>query len=254
MAEKHGAGMTDSSDIGEFTQLREVIRRRHSERLPFDPGHHLGESDVQAILEAARWAPTAHNMQNFEIIVVDDEATLAAIGRVSGGTSEGFIRENYAQLSFSEEELIRKGTGLIATMFPPSWRSQDGKAEQSPDVEHGFLDASMRSCPLVMIVVYDTRKRAPASEGDFLGIMSLGCVMQNMWLTAETLGVGMQIMSVFSSQHVEEDLRKILSIPSHIDIAFACRLGYPSVEPGRYLRVRREIPHFTHHNTYAVGA
>ena len=83
-------------------------------------------------------------------------------------------------------------------MFPPSWRSQDGKAEQSPDVAHGFLDASMRSCPLVMIVVYDTRKRAPASEGDFLGIMSLGCVMQNMWLTAETLGVGMQIMSVFS--------------------------------------------------------
>ena len=103
-----------------------------------------------------------------------------------------------------------------------------------------------------MIVVYDTRKRAPASEGDFLGIMSLGCVMQNMWLTAETLGVGMQIMSVFSSQHVEEELRKILSIRNHIDIAFACRLGYPSVEPGRYLRVRREIPRFAHHNRYAV--
>ena len=111
--------MTDSGDSGEFAQVREVIRRRHSERVPFDPGHHLAESDVQAILEAARWAPTAHNMQNFEIIVVDDEATLAAIGRVRGGTSEGFIRENYAQLSFSEEELIRKGTGLIATMSPP---------------------------------------------------------------------------------------------------------------------------------------
>jgi len=85
----------------------------------------------------------------------------------------------------------------------------------------------MRSCPVVMIVVYDTRKRAPASVGDFLGIMSLGCVMQNMWLTAETLGVGMQIMSVFSSQQVETELRKILSIPDYIDIAFACRLGYP---------------------------
>ena len=30
------------------------------------------------------------------------------------------------------------------------------------------------------------RKRAPASEGDALGIMSLGCVMQNMWLMAES--------------------------------------------------------------------
>jgi len=80
----------------------------------------------------------------------------------------GLHSENYAQLSFSEEELIRKGTGLLATMFPPSWRSLDGEAEETPDVEHGFLDASMRSCPVVMIVVYDTRKRAPASVGDFL--------------------------------------------------------------------------------------
>jgi hypothetical protein len=55
-------------------------------------------------------------MQNFEILVVDDEETLAAIGRVPGGTSDDFIRENAAQLSFSEEELSRKGTGLIATM------------------------------------------------------------------------------------------------------------------------------------------
>jgi nitroreductase len=244
--------MTDSSDCGEFTQVRDAIHHRHSERAPFDPGHHLAERDVEAILEAARWAPTAHNMQNFEIVVVDDEATLAAIGRVRGGTSEDFIRENYAQLSFSEEDLIRRGTGLIATMFPPSWRSLDGQEGEARDVEHGFLDASMGSCPLVMIVVYDTRQRAPASEGDFLGIMSLGCVMQNMWLTAETLGVGMQIMSVFSSQQVEQELRRILSIPHYLDIAFACRLGYPSVKPSRYLRVRREIPRFTHHNTYAV--
>lgn len=29
-----------------------------------------------------------------------------------------FVRENLAQLSFSEEELTQKGTGLLATMFP----------------------------------------------------------------------------------------------------------------------------------------
>jgi len=80
--------VTDSNRIGGFTQMSEVIRRRHSERTPFDPDHNLAESDLEAILEAARWAPTAHNMQNFEIIVVDDEARLAAIGRVRCGTSQ----------------------------------------------------------------------------------------------------------------------------------------------------------------------
>ena len=114
---------------------------------------------------------------------------------VRGGTSEDFIRESYAQLSFSEEELIRKGTGLLATMFQPSWRDLNGGFEEVTDVEHGILDDTMRSYPWVMIVVYDRRKRAPASEGDFLGIMSLGCVTQNIRLTAKTLGTVMQIMS-----------------------------------------------------------
>jgi nitroreductase len=222
-----------------------AIRTRHSERVPFDPQRSLAEAHLQAILEAARWAPTAHNMQNFKIIVVDDPGVLAALGRVHGGTSEEFIRENYAQLSFSEEELIRKGTGLLSTMFPPSWQEPNGTSEVETDVEHGFLDATMRSCPVVLIVVFDTRKRAPASPGDFLGVMSLGCVMQNMWLTATALGIGMQIMSVFSSAPVEEELCKILSIPSFMKIAFACRLGYPLRQPGRYLRVRRGIERFT---------
>jgi nitroreductase len=246
--------MSNVSGTSEFAGIGEVIRRRHSERVLFDPHRRPAESDLQAILEAARWAPTAHNMQNFEVIVVDDEATLEAIGHVRGGTSEEFVKENYAQLSFSEEDLISKGVGLLATMFPPSWCRPDGWREEVEDVEHGFLDSTMRSCPVLMIVVYDPRKRAPASEGDFLGIMSLGCVMENMWLVAEALGVGMQIMSVFSAPHVETELRGILSIPDYLGVAFACRLGYPSVEPGPYLRVRREVGRFTHRNAYVAHA
>jgi nitroreductase len=242
--------MTDPASTYQQTIMREAIRTRHSERVRFDPRHPVEEAQLNAIIEAARWAPTAHNMQNFEIIVVDDPTMLAALGRVHAGTSKEFLRENYAQLSFSEDELIRKGTGLLSTMFPPSWQDPDAIAEEAADFEHGFLDATMRSCPLVMIVVFDTRQRAPASEGDFLGVMSLGCVMQNMWLTATSLGIGMQIMSVFSAEHVEEDLRKILSIPHYLSIAFACRLGYPSVRADRYLRVRRDVGRFSHRNSY----
>lgn len=250
MTAKKDVGMTDASKSGQFEQINQVIRMRHSERGPFDPERYPTDDVLQAILEAARWAPTAHNMQNFEIVVVDDQTTLGAIGRVQAGTSEDFIRENYAQLSLSEEELIQKGTGLLATMFPISWRNPDGRTKDVMDGENGFLTATMQSCPVVMIVVYDTRKRAPASEGDFLGIISMGCVMQNMWLTAEALGIGMQIMSVFSAAHVEKELHKILAIPEYMRIAFACRLGYPAATPGRYLRVRREVRRFSHRNSF----
>jgi nitroreductase len=231
-----------------MSDLIEIIRNRHSERVPFDPERRPPDADVHAILEAARWAPTAHNMQNFEIVIVDDDETLAKIARVHSGTSREFVRENYDQLSFSEDELLRKGTGLLATMFPPSWRTRGAEPEESADLEHSFLDDTMRSCPLVLIVAYDTRKRAPASEGDVLGIMSLGCVMQNMWLTADAIGLAMQIMSVFSNEDVQSQLRPLLGIPPHLDIAFACRLGHPLDAGPPRLRVRRPVTRFAHRN------
>ena len=52
-----------------------------------------------------------------------------------------------------------------------------------------------------------------------------------MWLTAEARGIGMQVISVFSDQHVEDGLRRILSIPQYMKIAFACRLGYHPSRP-----------------------
>lgn len=244
-----------SATLGrEVSDLAQVVRSRHSERGAFDPSRRPSDAELEAIIEAARWAPTAHNMQNFEIVIVDNPAKLAEIGRVKAGTSREFVRENYAQLSFSEEELLRKGTGLLASMFPPSWRLPDAEpAEAEGDLEHGFLDRTMRSCPLVLIVVYDTRTRAPASAGDVLGLISLGCVMENMWLMSQALGIGLQVMSVFSGEHVEEQLRRILSIPAHMKIAFACRLGYPVQAPADYLRVRREMSRFTHRNSFAAA-
>lgn len=178
----------------------EIVRDRHSSRAPFEAKRCASKHDLLQILEAARWAPTAHNMQNFEIILIDDKATLAAIAAIRAAPSDTFIRENYAQLSFSEGELLQKKTGLLASMFPASWRNPDAKPQDVTELEHSFLGSSLQNCPALLVVIYDTRKRAPASERDTLGIMSLGCVMQNIWLAAETLGIGMQILSVFQRQ------------------------------------------------------
>jgi nitroreductase len=228
--------------------ILDIIRQRQSSRVPFDPERPVSDSHLQQILEAGRWAPTAHNMQNFDVIVVDDWATLATIGAIPSQVSATFLRENYQQLSFSEEEFLQRKTGLLASMFPPSWRAADAKPAARD------LADMLQSCPLLLIVTYDLRQRAPASEGDVLGIMSLGCVMQNMWLMAEALGLGMQILSALSSQEAESALHRILAIPDHRKIAFACRLGYAESAPGRYLRVRRDVEDFTHHNRYGNRA
>jgi nitroreductase len=209
------------------------------------------KEDLRRILEAARWAPTAHNMQNYEIIMIDEKKLLREIGEIKSQASEDFIRENYQQLSRSKKELQRKKVGILGTRFPPSWRDPARLDEAVRETKPEPLKETIRGSQTILIVVYDSRKRAPASEGDFLGILSLGCVMENMWLMAQSLGVSFHVMSVFSSSGVHEQLVRLLGIPTYMKIAFAVRLGYPISTSVRYMRVRRDVEDFTHNNRFS---
>ena len=233
-----------------MSEILRIIQERHSSRAPFDMDHQPSKQDLMQILEAARWAPTAHNMQNFDIIVVDDKKQLEELGDIKSRISEDFLRENYQQLSFSDEELLQKKVGILGAMFPPSWRTPGDWRRIAKDCEPSVLDQTIKGSPVLLIVTYDPRKRAPASVGDTLGFISLGCVMENMWLVAEELGIGFQIMSVFGGDEVESEVKKILEIPEYLKIAYAIRLGYPVWKSSQSLRVRRDIAGFAHQNRF----
>jgi nitroreductase len=229
--------------------ILQIIRDRQSARVPFDPARRVPAEHLAQILEAARWTPTAHNMQNFQIVVVDDRELLGAIANIRGEISEAFVRENYEQLSFSEEELRRKKVGLLGLMFPESWRTPGVKPHVDEAHAHSILGEPIRSSAAVLVVLYDPTRRAPASEGDVLGMIGLGCLMENMWLVAGSLGIGFHVQSALSSPHVAAEVKKLLAIPAPLEIAFACRIGYPVKDP-KYLRVRRDVEDFVHRNRY----
>jgi nitroreductase len=230
--------------------LLRLMQERHSTRVPFDPHRPVANEDLRQILEAARWAPTPHNMQNFEILVVDDKKILKKIGNIKSRISVDFLRENYQQLSFSREELLRKKVGILGTAFPPSWRDPARLDEVARRSKPSPLSQAIGGSPMLLIVIYDPRKRAPDSEGDLLGIMSLGCVMENMWLMAQFLGISLRILSEFGEKPIEKEAKRVLNIPEYMKIAYACRLGYPVSTAASYLRVRRDVDEFTHHNIY----
>lgn len=226
-----------------------LIRERHSSRAPFESRRPVLPETLRQILEAGRWAPTAHNMQNFEVLVVDDPGLLDRMGQIESKVSEMFLRENLAQLSFSEAELRHKKVGLLGAMFPPSWQEPELIESVARESAPASLHHTMQGAPVVLVVLYDARRRAPASEGDVLGQNSLGCVLENMWLMAHELGVGFQVMSVFSSPGVESQVKAMLEAPERMKIAFAIRLGYP-ISVATPPRVRRDVDDFTHRNRF----
>ena len=130
-----------------MSELLKIIQERQSARAPFDPNRPVSKENLKQILEAAKWTPTAHNMQNFEIVIIDDKAVLEKIGDIKSRISEEFLRENYEQLSFSKEELLKKKTGILGAMFPPDWVNPAKIAEVAQKTAPMPLTQSIRGSP-----------------------------------------------------------------------------------------------------------
>ena len=77
-----------------MNEVLKTIWDRHSVRVPFDPQRPIPEGSVEKILEAARWAPTPHNMQNFELLVVDDPKGRETLANLRSPISRTFLLEN----------------------------------------------------------------------------------------------------------------------------------------------------------------
>jgi nitroreductase len=231
--------------------LLALIHERHSTRGPFNPDRAVTTKQVKLILEAARWAPTPDNMQNFAIVVVDDKDRLEAIAKIPAEMSETYLRETYEHLSFSEAELSHKKAGTLASIYPRAWTDPEA---WSPDSDARSqltsLGRTFLQPQVLLVVLYDSSIHAPASKGDALGLMGLGCVMENMWLMSESEGLGMQVLTVFRDGLVEKEVQRVLHVPPLMKIAFACSLGYPARPADPYLRVRRELEDFVHHNQF----
>jgi nitroreductase len=230
----------------------DIMWQRHTCRSAFDPHRHIAEPDLRRILDAARWAPTAHNTQNFEVVAIDNERYLEVIRAIELPPAETFVRENLRQLSLPDAEMLQRRTGLSANMLPESWHEAAAAQGATAAAQLSYIGRSIQECPLLLVVVYDSRPAAPASEGRALDLISLGCVMQNMWLMSETLGISMQVLTALGTSGVEDQVRSILGIPAHLNVAFAARLGYPTDDSEGYVRVRRRISDFTHRNRYGT--
>ncbi len=231
-----------------MSSILRIIQERRSERGQFDRDKKISNEDLKKILEAARWAPTAHNMQNFEILVIDDKNLIKDISTIRSMPSEEFIRENFLYLSHSQEELEKRKVGILGTQFPKKWQDASTLDEAVKERAPTELSSTVRGGQTILIVLYDSTKRAPASDGDVLGFLSLGCVMENIWLMAQELGISVHIMSAFNG--VSEEFKKMLEIPWNMDIGLTCKLGYPAEETPHAKRIRRDIDDFTHRNIY----
>ena len=197
-----------------------LVRRRDVRGNNFLPTT-IPETHISKILEAAVAAPSVGLSQPWEFVLIQDK-------KIKNEIYNNFLTENeIAKSKFSEEK----------------------KERYSKLKLEGILEA-----PLDIAVFYKPPIKPTVGNNSMpeTGEYSVVCAIQNMWLMARALNIGLGWVSIVNPKVIKETLR----VPKDIKlIAYLC-LGYvkqfhetPELEILKWEK-RRNMSSFIHYNCY----
>jgi nicotinate-nucleotide--dimethylbenzimidazole phosphoribosyltransferase len=200
----------------------EVARRRRSIRSGFMEDVAVPDSHVEAILEAARWAPSAGNSQPWEFIVIRDRKTRYKIADLFK-----------AQLK-DKTEMEHVGRGK-ASHF-----------SSGLDFKHAPVHVIVLGDPRT-IECFPVRTKLDKWESHFYGSMA-NSILQ-MMLAAEVLGLSSIYVSDVASPYFSVMLRALLGVPDPLVIYHLIPLGF--AEKSRTIsHPRRALEAIVHRERY----
>ncbi len=166
---------------------------------------------LSEILEAAQWAPSAHNAQPWRFIVLIDDSSKRELAEAMAAALVADLR----------------GDGVAAET-----RASIGKAS---------VDRFTRAPVLVVacltmndMVQFGDKRRQEGERG--LAVQSLGAAVQNMLLAAHSNGLG--ACWFCAPAFCKEAVRKALKIPEEVEPQALIALGYPAEKPSAPRRKR----------------
>jgi coenzyme F420-0:L-glutamate ligase / coenzyme F420-1:gamma-L-glutamate ligase len=180
--------------------IKQAIKQRRSIR-KYQPKP-VSKKIVFEVLEAAGWAPSAHNVQPWQFIVVSDFA----------------VKKRLA-----EEMAVRWLQDLEKDKLTIEKSKREAKTRR-------FIDA-----PVLIVACLNMEGmhcypdvERQLTERD-LAVESLGAAMQNLLLAAEAAGVGACWFSAPS--FCKDVVRNVLEIPESVEPQAMVTLGFPDEQP-----------------------
>ena len=201
-----------SEQVPNYDQVLELIHSRRSKRRFRD---RTVERDViEKVLEAARFAPSEHNTQTTEFVVIRDKAMIHEIGALTA--------EYYAALARRIRNPI--GKAMFRLMAGP--RSMQVILEYLPEMEglvslyHEGTDFILNDAPVLLLFCAD-------SAGGFPDV-NASLAVQNATLAAETLGLGCFYPGFVARACKRDDrIARLVSLPDTHGIYGVLAMGYP---------------------------
>ena len=230
--------------------LLEAIRRRKTTNTPVQP-EPISDAHKRLLIEAAARAPSHFNSQPWRFVMIEDRARIQEIAEVAGGSMKhlmndgSFVSRYRRYFNFSKSESQSKGSGIyfdqIPTLLKPMVKlvfSDQVGAMLSKLGASSILGNDQKKivagAPLLLAITLDKQEYKPGELSGLYASITLGAVIQTLWLVTTAHNIGMQFISV--ALEVPESklhLSNLLKIPAEHDLVAIFRMGYKDANAPR---------------------
>ena len=201
-------------------ELYDVMRTAFAAREFFD--EEISNSQISAILENARFAPSGGNRQGWKVVVVRNKETRLALKPLI----EPVFRRYLAQVGIGESPWN--------TVHQTVLTQEQIDRQELPE---GFVD-NLVGAPVLLLVFLDLSVVASFdSAAERVGVISGGSIYPFVWnilLSARNEGLGGTLTTFVGGNEVE--LRQLLNVPDHYAFSAMIPLGKPVKQLTRLTR------------------
>lgn len=202
------------------------------------------DEHIELLIKMASHSPSHFNSQPWRFIAVTDENIISSIAKIAGDSmvqlmEDGrFWRQYRKYFRFSEEEIEKTKDGIhidhvpaILKPFVKQIFSETGGKVMAkfkvPRILGNDEEKLVAKSPMLFIISLTKDEYKPNELSGFYSTISMGAVIQTLWLVTTAIGMGMQFIS--TPGEIPENWKKIsdmLNIPDTHEMCAVFRMGY----------------------------
>jgi len=208
----------------------------------------ITDEHKELLVKMASHSPSHFNSQPWRFILVEEENLIKKIAKIAGDSmvqlmDDGRFWKQYRKyFRFSEEEMEKTKDGIhidhlpaILKPFAKSIFSETGGKIISKFKVSRILgndeEKLVSTSPLLFVILLTKDEYKKEELSGFYSVISMGAVIQTLWLVTTGIGMGMQFIS--TPGEIPDNWKNIsdkLEVPDDFEMMAIFRMGYTDPE------------------------
>ncbi len=204
----------------------------------------VSDEHVETLIKMASHSPSHFNSQPWRFIIIEDESLIKKIARISGDSmvqlmDDGRFWKQYRKyFRFSEEEAEITKDGIHIDHLPAYLKpfaksifSEAGGKVISKFKVSRILgndeEKLVAASPILFVILLTKDEYKKDQLSGLYSVISMGAVIQTLWLTTTSLGIGMQFIS--TPGEIPENwkaISELVNVSEDYEMMAIFRMGY----------------------------